>query len=83
MSTEQPRIYRTLAGKPLQAFYSIRIETVDDTKIVTFCSKIHLNKEVQIPHCYSAEFTDEQILNDFDLKSVVLRRWGNVWKIFN
>lgn len=79
MSAEQPRIYRTLAGKKLEHFYSIRIEVVKDSKVVTFCSKIHRNKEVQIPFSWSLEFTDEQILNDSDLATAVIRRWGDVW----
>ena len=75
------RTYKKLDGKPLLDWYSIRITNVrEDTKEVTFCSRIHVNKEVVLPTTYSDQFTDEQILRDGTLFNAVISRWGDVFQ---
>lgn len=68
--------YTTLRRRKLLPWYSIRIVTEGDTKYVTFCSTIHMNKEVKASFCFSAEFTDFAILDDRDLYTWVVRRYG-------
>jgi hypothetical protein len=53
--------------KLAESWLSVRIETdVDNCKWVTIVSHIHLNQETLLPHCYSHEFTDSEILRDSD-----------------
>lgn len=65
-----------LRQRKLLPWYSIRIATEGDTKYVTFCSTIHVNREVEASPCFSAEFTDYAILDDHDLYSWVVCRYG-------
>ena len=71
-----PREYTTFRGQKLLPWYTIRIATEGDTKYVTFCSTIHVNKETKASPCFSTEFTDSAILNDHDLYGWVVRRYG-------
>jgi hypothetical protein len=68
--------YTMLRQRKLLPWYSIRIATEGDTKYVTFCSTIHVNREVEASPCFSAEFTDYAILDDHDLYSWVVCRYG-------
>ena len=68
--------YTTLRGRKLLPWYSIRIATEGDTKYVTFCSTIHVSREVKASPCFSAELTDYAILDDHDLYGWVVRRYG-------
>ena len=68
--------YTVLRGQKLLPWYSIRIAAEGDTKYVTFCSTIHVNREVKASLCFSAEFTDYAILDDHDLYGWVVRRYG-------
>lgn len=74
--------YDTIAnGQQLQPWYSIVIERFghEDSAHVTFKSRIHMNKEVQLPFCWAASaFTDSQILNDPDLLGFVSKAYGEV-----
>lgn len=68
-------------GQQLQPWYSIVIERFEheDSAHVTFKSRIHTNKEVQLPFCWSSsDFTDYQILNDPDLLKWVRGAYGEV-----
>lgn len=71
------RTYNFLRGRNLQPWYSIRIEERDGSKYVTFCSRIHVQKEVTASFSYNAEcFTDYQILDDHSLVTWVYARYG-------
>lgn len=73
--------HSTLAGHKLKPWYSIVIERFEheNSAHVTFKSRIHMNKEVQLPFCWSSsDFTDYQILNDSDLLRFVSRAYGEV-----
>ena len=45
----------------------ITINEVETSKKVFIHSTIHQNKKVELTFCWSADFSDEQILNDNDL----------------
>lgn len=68
--------YTMLRRQKLLPWYSIRIVTEGDTKYVTFCSTIHMNKEVKVGFGFSEEFTDFAILDDNDLYSWVINKYG-------
>jgi hypothetical protein len=71
------RTYTQLNGRELQRWFSIRIEARGLHKYVTFCSTIHVNREVTASFSYDAEcFTDYQILNDHSLVTWVYVRYG-------
>lgn len=85
-----PRTYRHLAGRPLQDWYSIRIEDrltsqpvtsqrseLVKSKFVIACSTIHVNKELELPTCYAASFTDAEILDDPLVYSQFTARYGS------
>lgn len=59
--------YRYLNDKPLQEWFEIEIVTRNDTKFVLFHSRIHVNKVNELNPCFSTTFTDQEILNDFDI----------------
>lgn len=74
---QPPRTYDHLAGRRLQRWYRIRIEDrltsqpvssqrseLFKSKFVIACSTIHVNKELELPTCFSDSFTDAEILND-------------------
>ena len=71
-----PREYTVLRRQKLLPWYSIRIVTEGGSKYVTFCSTIHVNKESKASPCFSAEFSDYAILDDRDLFTWVIRRYG-------
>jgi hypothetical protein len=75
--------YYYLAGHPLWGWLSIRIDREDhgheggDIKRVFTLSSIHVNKELEVSFCYSAEhFSDHAILHDQDLMRVMISRYG-------
>jgi len=73
----ESRTYKTLQGHKLLPWYSIRIETRGGSKHVTFCSRVHVNTEVEVGFCYDAyQFSDHQILADRDLMTWVINRYG-------
>jgi hypothetical protein len=70
-------IYTFFHGRNLQPWYRILIEERDGSKHVTFCSRIHVHKEVTASFSYDAKcFTDYQILNDHSLVTWVYDRYG-------
>ena len=69
--------YHVLGGKRLQHWYGIRIDQSDDCKTVTFCSSIHVNREVAVSFSYDATFTDWEILRDRSLVSWAIRRYSS------
>lgn len=71
--------YKHLNNQPLQSFYQIEIETKGDSKVVTFHSKIHVNKVNKCTITFSTKFTDSEILKDNDLISWVINSYGDVW----
>ena len=75
--------YKCLGGRPLQDFYHITIDKVDDgtpggAKVVTFHSRIHVNKANVCPVTYGTGFSDFDILHDNSLLSWVYRKYGDV-----
>lgn len=78
---EEPKgKYQSLDGSLMWDWYSIDIKEIDGSKYVYFYSKIHVNRVVEMPVCYSTKFTDQEILKDRDLVTQVINRYGNVWK---
>ncbi len=86
----EPRTYDHLAGRRLQRWYSVRIEDrltsqavssqrseLFKSKFVIACSTIHVNKELELPTCYSASFTDAEILDDPLVYSQFTARYGS------
>ena len=57
--------YRCLNDKPLQEWFEIEIVTENNTKFISFHSRIHVNKVNRLNLCFSTTFTDQEILNDF------------------
>lgn len=49
-----------------ESWLTVRIEAKDGCKLVTIMSKIHVNKEFTLPHCYSEAWSDSEILRDSD-----------------
>lgn len=45
---------------------TVEIETVGDSKHVTICSRIHLNKRTRLANSWGLSFSDEAILADSD-----------------
>ena len=68
--------YRYLNGKPLQEWYEIEIVTENNTKIVLFHSRIHVNKVSKLNPCFSTTFTDQKILNDFHIIGKIHDMYG-------
>lgn len=54
---------------------SVSIETVGDTKHVRVICPMYMAKEFMIPHSYSADFTDNQILKDYSFVSQMCRHF--------
>lgn len=48
-------------------------DSIQNNATVTIYSKIHKTKVYTLPHCYSLDFTDYQILNDPDFIKYVTR----------
>ena len=59
--------YKHLNGKPLQEWFEIEIVTKNNTKFISFHSRIHVNKVNKLNLCFSTTFTDQEILNDFHI----------------
>jgi hypothetical protein len=59
--------------QPLPDWINIEIFTEDNSKKVVVNSRIHVNKKVELPTCYSTEFKDTQILKD--VSAEVAHRW--------
>lgn len=70
------KTYHTLGDRDLWDWHSIDIETVDNTKYVYMNSRIHMNERVLLSPQFSTKFTDHQILNDRDLMTDVIQRYG-------
>ena len=68
--------YRYLNDKPLQEWFEIEIVTRNDTKYVLFHSRIHVNKVNELNPCFSTTFTDQEILNDFDIIGRIYDMYG-------
>lgn len=60
----------------LPSYLSIEIKRDDYTVRVFVHSKIHVDKIKQMPHTYSLEFTNEEILNDADLYKAICSMYG-------
>lgn len=69
--------YKQLKGRTLQDWYTIEIDRSGDSVYVTMHSRIHVNKEVKVSHCYSHQFTDGQILHDSTLYTWIVNRYGS------
>lgn len=52
--------------KLAESWLSVDIETIEGSKFVTIRSTIHQTKEFLLPHSYSVEFKDAEILRDSD-----------------
>lgn len=59
--------YTTIKGYQLPTYLLIEIVEVEASKKVFIHSVIHQNKKVELTFCWSADFSDEKILNDNDL----------------
>ena len=59
--------YTTIKDYQLPTYLLIEIVKVETGKKVFIHSTIHQNKKVELTFCWSADFSDEQILNDNDL----------------
>ena len=69
-------VYKELAGYELPDWLTIEIVTVDESKFVIIRSKIHMVKETKITMCWSADFTDQDILNDKYVFNFVCTSYG-------
>ena len=59
--------YTTIKSYQLPTYLLIEIVEVGASKKVFIHSAIHQNKKVELTFCWSADFSDEKILNDNDL----------------
>lgn len=66
-------------GRKLSMCLSLRLEHDPATTSirVIVCAPVHVRKEWEMPHCYSDQFTVEQILGDRDLLRVMSSRYGD------
>lgn len=71
-------IYKTLAGRPLQHFYSIEIVEENGGQTVYFLSTIHVNKRVKLDPTYSLDFTHEEILRDRYILQTIAKKYRKV-----
>ncbi len=74
--------YRHLGKCQLQDWHTVKIDHRGSTKFVTFTSRIHVNKEVELSFCFEDTFTDEQILNDGDVFRKFIQMYGKGALIF-
>ena len=68
--------YQWLNNKQLQPWYCVEIITEGDSKVVYFHSKIHMNKVKKLNPSFSTAFTDQEILNDFDIIGRIHEMYG-------
>lgn len=71
--------YKHLNNRQLQSWYIVEIEQKGSSKFVHFHSKLHISKITSPTFSWSVSFTDNQILEDKDLISWVINKYGNVW----
>lgn len=77
-SLTTPKVYKYLAGWLLPEHISIEIQTVKDSKIVYCLNRfaIEPQKRRKLTFSFSTEFTDEEILRDRRVVSVVSAMCG-------
>lgn len=64
--------------RKLCPWYRIELIRELDRVRVVFYSDIHVDKRVELPITFSAEFSDRDILGDANLHVQVFGRWGRV-----
>lgn len=72
----EPRIYHHLCGHQLRDWYTVEILDDEESKRVTFTSKIHVTKRVENTWSYSKDFTDDEILRDGNLGAKMVGIYG-------
>lgn len=63
---------------PIRSFLTAVIERDEDTAKVAIHSEIHVNRVCELPHSYSPQFTDTEILADRDFRKFVDNRYGTI-----
>ena len=63
---------------PIRPFLTAVIERGDITTKVAIHSTIHVNRINELPHSYSPQFTDDEILRDRDFRKFVDSRYGTI-----
>ena len=76
MATE----YRNLGAHRLRDWAHVEIEERDDIKRVTMCSRMHINKRIELTWSYDTSFSNEEILQDGNLHAMLSKTYGpDVW----
>ena len=74
-------MYLYINNFQLPSYLSIEIKKDGDTKYVYVNSTIHVNKQLEVPHSYSLDWSDEEILNDIDLFNFIKKAYGLKTKV--
>ena len=74
-------MYLMVSNYQLPSYLSIEIKQQGDTKYVYVNSAIHVNKQLKVPHSYSLDWSDEEILNDVDLFNFIKKAYGLKTKV--
>lgn len=76
MATE----YRNLGTHRLRDWAYVEIEERDDTKRVIMCSRMHINKRIELTWSYDTSFSIQKILQDGNLHAKLSQTFGpDVW----
>ena len=74
-------MYLRIRTLQLPSYLSIEIIQQGNSKHVYVNSCIHVNKQLKLPHSYSLDWSDEEILNDVDLFNFIKKTYGLKTKI--
>ena len=74
-------MYTHINNLKLPSYLSFEIRQQGDTKHVYVNSTIHVNKQLKLPHSYSLDWSDEEILNDVDLFNFIKKAYGLKTKV--
>lgn len=74
-------MYLNIRNLQLPSYLSIEIRQQGDTKYVYVNSTIHVNKQLKVPHSYSLDWPDEEILNDVDLFNFIKKAYDLKTKV--
>lgn len=69
-------MYLSIRNLQLPSYLSIEIRQQGNSKHVYVNSTIHVNKQLEVPHSYSLDWSDEEILNDVDLFNFIKKAYG-------
>ena len=74
-------MYLSIRTLQLPSYLSIEIRQQGNSKHVYVNSTTHVNKQLKLPHSYSLNWSDEEILNDVDLFNFIKKIYGLKTKV--